>query len=81
MEKNEFTYASRSEHNIAQRLIIQTIEKITGKKKLENLYQEYKHNSNNPVNFWQDIINLMKINIINKSKSLNIPKYGVNCDS
>ena len=26
MEKIEFTYASRSEHNIAQRLIIQTIE-------------------------------------------------------
>ena len=32
MEKIEFTYASRSEHNIAQRLIIQTIEKITGKR-------------------------------------------------
>ena len=78
MEKIEFTYASRSEHNIAQRLIIQTIEKITGKKKLENLYQEYKHNSNNPVNFWQDIINLMKINIVNKSKNpLNIPKDEV----
>ena len=33
MEKIKFTYASKSEHNIAQRLIIQTIEKITGKKK------------------------------------------------
>lgn len=77
MEKIEFTYASRTEHNIAQRLIIQTIEKITGKKKLENLYQEYKHNSNDPVNFWQDIISLMKINIVNKSRNaLNIPKDG-----
>ena len=77
MEKIKFTYASRSEHNIAQRLIIQTIEKITGKKKLENLYQEYKHNSNDPANFWQDMIHLTKINIIDKSKNpLNIPKNG-----
>ena len=77
MEKIKFTYASKSEHNIAQRLIIQTIEKITGKKKLENLYQEYKDSHNNPVNFWQDIISLMKIKIINKSKNpLDIPKEG-----
>ena len=77
MEKIEFTYASKSEHNIAQRLIIQTIEKITGKKKLEDLYREYKNSPNHPVNFWQDIIGLMKINIINKSKNpLNIPKKG-----
>ena len=77
MEKIEFTYASKSEHNIAQRLIIQTIEKITGKKKLEDLYREYKNSPNNPINFWQDIIGLMKINIINKSKNpLNIPKEG-----
>ena len=41
MNKIDFSYASKLEHNFAQRLIIKTIERITGKKKLEKLYTQY----------------------------------------
>ena len=41
MNKIDLSYASKSEHNFAQRLIIKTIENITGKRKLENLYNKY----------------------------------------
>jgi len=37
----DFSYASKIEHNFAQRLIIKTIERVTGKKKLEMLYNQY----------------------------------------
>ncbi|GIR05715.1 MAG: hypothetical protein CM15mP16_10920 [Candidatus Pelagibacterales bacterium] len=33
MDKINISYASNVEHNFAQRLIIKTIEKVTGKKK------------------------------------------------
>ena len=41
MNKINFSYASKSEHNLAQRLLIKTIESATGKRKLENIYKEY----------------------------------------
>ena len=44
MNKIDFSYASKSEHNFAQRLVIKTIETLTGKKKLENLYKNYSIN-------------------------------------
>ena len=75
MNKINFSYASKSEHNFAQRLIIKTIESLTGKKKLENLYKNYSVNKQNPVTFWSDILNEMKIQIVNKSNNqLIIPK-------
>ena len=77
MNKINFSYASKSEHNIAQRLLIKTIENITGKRKLEKLYKNYSLNSNNPIFFWQDILNIMDIKVKNMSKeSLNIPECG-----
>ena len=77
MNKIDFSYASKSEHNFAQRLIIKTIESLTGKRKLENLYKNYSINKHNPITFWSDIINEMEIKVINKSKSeLVIPKQG-----
>ncbi len=77
MNKLNFSYASEVEHNIAQRLIIKLIENLTGKRKLEKLYQEYMPNRNNPSNFWTDILNIMNITIVNKSKKpLIIPKTG-----
>ena len=48
MSKIEFSYASNAEHNFAQRLIIKTIERVTGRKKLEKLYNQYSKNENNP---------------------------------
>ena len=41
MNKIDLSYASKAEHNFAQRLIIKTIERATGKKKLERVYKDY----------------------------------------
>ncbi len=77
MNKIDFSYASKSEHNFAQRLIIKTIETLTGKKKLESLYKNYKLNPKNPKSFWTDILNEMNIKIVNKSNNkLVIPEKG-----
>ena len=66
MNKLNFTYASKMEHNLAQRLIIKFIENLTGKRKLEKIYKNYASKNNKPVDFWTDIIDLMNIKIINK---------------
>ena len=77
MSKASFSYASNSEHNFAQRLIIKTIETLTGKKKLEGLYKNYSLNSQDPKTFWTDILNEMEIKIINRSiDKLVIPEKG-----
>ncbi len=77
MNKINFSYASKVEHNFAQRLIIKTIERATGKKKLEKLYNQYSEHQNNPNDFWTDILKIMNITVINKSKNkISIPKNG-----
>ena len=75
MNKINFSYASDIEHNFAQRLIIKTIERVTGKKKLENLYNQYSKQNNNPQTFWSDILKVMNIRFKNKSNNeIIIPK-------
>ena len=77
MNKLDFSYASKIEHNIAQRLIIKLIENLTGKRKLEKLYRSYIPDNQDPSNFWADILSLMEIKIVNKSKKpLLIPEKG-----
>ncbi len=77
MNKINFSYASKVEHNFAQRLIIKTIERATGKKKLEKLYSQYSENKNDPRDFWTDILEVMDIKVFNKSKNkISIPKIG-----
>ena len=77
MDKLNFSYASKVEHNIAQRLVIKLIENLTGKRKLEKIYKDYSINNNNPSEFWTDIVNLMEIKITdNSTKSLSIPESG-----
>ena len=77
MNKLDFSYASKVEHNFAQRLIIKTIERATGKKKLEKLYMEYANNENSPKNFWSDILKIMEIQVHNKSENIiRIPEKG-----
>ncbi len=77
MNKINFSYASKLEHNFAQRLIIKTIERVTGKKKLEQLYNEYHNKDNDPLNFWTDILEIMEIKIENKKKQdIKIPASG-----
>ena len=41
VNKIDISYASKSEHNFAQRLIIKTIEQLTGKRKLQKIYSEF----------------------------------------
>ena len=65
MNKLNFSYASKLEHNFDQRLIIKTIENVTGKRKLEKLYRDYSENAGDPVYFWRDILKLMDIKINN----------------
>ncbi len=77
MKKISFSYASKSEHNFAQRLIITAIESITGKKKLENLYKNYNLDPKEPKKFWSGILKEMKIEVENRSNNeLNIPNSG-----
>lgn len=77
MNKINFSYASKIEHNFAQRLIIKLIENLTGKRKLIKIYNDYIPNPNEPHNFWSEILELMNIQILNKSKNkLNIPENG-----
>ncbi|MDC3163450.1 lysophospholipid acyltransferase family protein [Pelagibacteraceae bacterium] len=77
MNKIDFSYASKSEHNFAQRLVIKTIETLTGKKKLENLYNNYSLNPKEPQAFWSDILDEMKIKVENKSSNkMVIPRDG-----
>ena len=77
MKRISFSYASKSEHNFAQRLIIKLIESFTGKKKLENLYKNYSINQENPRSFWSDILDEMEIKITNKSqREIMIPEKG-----
>ena len=77
MNKISFSYASNIEHNFAQRLIIKTIERVTGKRKLEKLYNQYSKDNNDPQTFWSDILKLMNIRFKNKSNNeIIIPKNG-----
>ena len=77
MKKVDISYASKSEHNIAQRILIKTIEHFTGKRKLQKIYSDYSKNNINPRYFWSGILDSMEINIIDKSsKGINIPTSG-----
>ena len=77
MKEIEITYASTSEHSFAQRLIIKTIERATGKKKLEKIYKEYSEKADDPKFFWGAVLEIMNITVTNKSKNLlKIPRSG-----
>ena len=77
MKKIEITYASKAEHNFAQRLIIKTIERATGKKKLEKVYKEYSKKTNDPRFFWSVVLEIMNIKVTDKSiNNLKIPHSG-----
>ena len=77
MQKVNLTYASKSEHNLAQRFIIRTIEKLSGKRKLLKVYKKYESLNLDPTNFWTDILDVMDIKVVNKSKKgLVIPNKG-----
>ena len=68
MNKINFSYASKIEHNFAQRLVIKTIENLTGKKKLEKIYKDFRRKSNDPRFFWSGILDSMNIKVVERSK-------------
>ena len=77
MNKIDISYASKVEHNFAQRILIKTIEQFTGKRKLQKIYNEYEKKDFDPRYFWSEILKLMNIGVIDKShRSINIPKTG-----
>ena len=77
MNKIELSYASKVEHNFAQRVIIKTIEKITGKKKLQKIYNDFSKNNTNPRYFWRGILEAMDIEVIdNSTEGIKIPPKG-----
>ena len=77
MNKIDISYASKSEHNFAQRLLIKTIEQLTGKRKLQKIYREFSKEKIEPRFFWTGILKSMKIDVINRSKvNTTIPKKG-----
>ena len=77
MNKINFSYASEVEHNFTQRLIIKTIEQLTGKKKLEKIYQTFSNSNIEPRLFWKGILEAMEIEIIIRSKNnIEIPVKG-----
>ena len=53
VNKIDISYASKSEHNFAQRLLIKTIEQLTGKRKLQKIYSEFSKNKIEPRFFWR----------------------------
>ena len=77
MNKINISYASKLEHNFAQRILIKTIEQFTGKRKLEKIYKDFSLKNTDPRYFWSGLLNSMRIKIINKSQSKNtIPVTG-----
>ena len=77
MSKVDISYASKTEHNFAQRLLIKTIEQLTGKRKLQKIYNEYNKNNTDPRFFWSGILESMNIKIIDNSiNGIHIPKTG-----
>ena len=58
--KKKFSYSS-NELSKPKQFIINSIEKISGRKKLEKLYQQYNEEDSKPHLFWTDVKNLLKL--------------------
>ena len=69
--KKTFSYSSK-ELSKPKQFIVNSIEKISGRKKLEKLYQQYDEENRKPHLFWTDVKNLLKLKINIKSKKKNI---------
>jgi len=74
--KNTFSYSS-NELSKPKQFIVNSIEKISGRKKLEKLYQQYDEENTEPHLFWTDVKNLLKLKVnVRSKKKLSIPKKG-----
>ena len=75
--KNKFSYSSADELSRPKKFIVNSIEKLSGRKKLEKLYSHYDSQNREPHLFWSDVKNLLKLKINIKSKQkIIIPKKG-----
>ena len=75
--KNKLSYSSSEELSKPKKFIVNSIEKISGRKRLEKLYEQYDKQKREPHLFWSDVKNLLRLKVNIKSKQkLNIPKNG-----
>ena len=77
LDANSFTY-STPQQPFAQRLLIKTIEKLTGQLKIWRLYNEYtREDPSVRENFWDASIKKLNLNVNYDSTALaSIPKTG-----
>ena len=66
--KKKFSYSSNDELSRPRKFIVNSIEKISGRKKLEKLYESYDEETRDPHFFWSDVKDLLKLKINIKSK-------------
>jgi putative hemolysin len=74
--RKKISYSSE-ELNRSQRFIVNSIERLTGRKKLQKLYDVYSSKKRNELFFWSDIQRLLelKVNIKSDNKFV-LPKKG-----
>ena len=61
--KKKFSYSSSEELSRPRKFIVNSIEKISGRKKLEKLYESYDEETRDPYLFWSDVKDLLKLKI------------------
>ena len=75
--KKKFSYSSNDELSRPRKFIVNSIERISGRRKLEKLYESYDEETRDPHFFWSDVKNLLKLKINIKSKrKFSIPRKG-----
>ena len=75
--KKKFSYATSQDLARPRKFVINRIERISGRKKLEKLYESYDEETRDPYLFWSDVKDLLKLKInIKSKKKFNIPRRG-----
>lgn len=75
-EISEISY-SNPDDKLSRKLLIRSIETLTGQPKLQKIYSEYKKDRKDDDNFWQSAINCLKLSIYFDARQLDqIPKTG-----
>ena len=75
--KKKFSYSTSDELSRPRKFVVNSIERISGRKKLEKLYESYDEETRDPYLFWSDVKDLLKLKInIKSKKKFNIPRRG-----
>ena len=72
----QFSYAS-PEDRFLKRLIIRSVENLTGRKHLQKIYEELHEETPNPFDVWENALNKLSISMDYESSQLEkVPKEG-----